>query len=312
MIDRTHLTLLRSERSALVALLASTPEDDVIDRSSLQAKLEQVEGLIAAAGELREPARALLTFSGRPVVGTHGIYADFAMKAVNGFAEAVAAVAASLTAPLAAMGPIPNREQNQLLITNTALGSFGFELEELPAAQLSISEQSAVEQAIQKTQEILIAAAAADDDALGESAAEVDQRAIDKIRAFVDALQANDALCALNFRNRVFRFASGAEVARASEQMSAANLTESVEVLEGQFVGALPLKRKSFEFRLHESGEVIVGRFAPTVSEPEEVNRHLHVLCSARFAIKRVGQGRPRYVLVELPEWSDSRGGGLS
>jgi hypothetical protein len=37
---------------------------------------------------------------------------------------------ASLAAPLAAMGRIPNRDQHQLLITSTALGSFGFELDE--------------------------------------------------------------------------------------------------------------------------------------------------------------------------------------
>ncbi len=35
------------------------------------------------------------------------------------------------------MGPIPNRDQNQLLITNTAVGSFGFELEEYCAEQLA-------------------------------------------------------------------------------------------------------------------------------------------------------------------------------
>ena len=80
------------------------------------------------------------------------------MKAVNGFTEAVAAVAASLNAPLNAMGPIPNREQNQLLITNTALGSFGFELEEIPAVQGTLDGESTVEQAIEKTQSILLAA----------------------------------------------------------------------------------------------------------------------------------------------------------
>jgi len=50
------------------------------------------------------------------------------MKAVNSFTETVAAMAASLTGPLAAMGPIRDREQHQLLITSTALGSFGLSL----------------------------------------------------------------------------------------------------------------------------------------------------------------------------------------
>ena len=126
--DQAHLL---GERNTLQRMIAETPEEEVLDRGSLTARLEEVEHLLAEVNiNEREPARAQLTFNGRPVVGSYGIFADFGMKAVNGFTEAVAAVAATLAGPLFAKGPIPNRDQNQLLITNTALGSFGFELEE--------------------------------------------------------------------------------------------------------------------------------------------------------------------------------------
>jgi hypothetical protein len=304
-MDSKQLTMLMAERTALHTMIASTPEEDVIDRGSLQAKLEQVEALIALGSGARSPAKVRLTFRGRPVVGTQGIYADFSMRAVHGFTEAIAAVAASLTAPLRPMGPIPNREQNQLLITSTALGSFGFELEELPVAQATPDEPSLVEQALEKTQAVLTAAVQEDDDALADSAWEIDQRAVDKIRGFVETLQANEALCTIEFKTRHFRFANGKEVARTIERMSAANLQETNQSVRGSFVGALPYKRRTFEFRIEGSAEVIVGRFGPNVNRPEEINRHIEHPCAAQFAVTRVGQGKPRYILLEMPRWVD-------
>ena len=50
-----------------------------------------------------DSGRQSLTFNGLPVIGSHGIFADFGMKAVSSFTDAVATVAASLSAPLAAM-----------------------------------------------------------------------------------------------------------------------------------------------------------------------------------------------------------------
>ncbi len=42
---------------------------------------------------------------------------------------------AALNGSLSMTGPIPNREQHPLLITGTAIGSFGFELEEYQATR---------------------------------------------------------------------------------------------------------------------------------------------------------------------------------
>lgn len=306
-MSRSKIAALQAERSALQALLDETPVEDVIDRGSLLSRIESVDALIAASANLREPAKVRLTFVGRPVVGTHGILADFGMKAVSGFSDAVAAVAASLNAPLRAMGPIPNRDQNQLLITSTALGSFGFELEELQAPQLQLQEPSLVEQALERTQALLQASTQADDEVLADSAAELDRRAVDKVRAFVGTLADNEALCALQFKGRVFRFESAADVQRSIERMSEANLHESVEELRGYFEGALPYKRRTFEFLVEGTQDVVVGRFGPGVEHPEEINRHLRVPCTIRVGVTRVGQGRPRYLLLESPRWPEAR-----
>lgn len=88
-----HLQLL-GEKTTLERLIAETPEEDAIDRASLVARLRNIDEVLAQseAGE-REPARVRLTFKGRPVIGTHGIFVEFGMKAVNDFAESVAALA---------------------------------------------------------------------------------------------------------------------------------------------------------------------------------------------------------------------------
>lgn len=304
-MERKQIRSLMAEQLSLRKMIAATPPEDVIDRGALQSKLDAVVAALERQAKTVEPAQTRVTFSGRPVLGTHGIYADFAMKAVSGFTDAVAAVAASLTAPLNAMGPIPNREQNQLLITNVALGSFGFELEEMPAIQGTFDGESVVAQAIERTQSILFAAIAADDDALAESASEVDRRAVDKIRSFVETLQANEALCTVSFKGRSLRFSTSSDVVRTLQRMSSSNILEVEEEIRGKFLGVLPYRRRTFEFRVEGSGDVIVGRFGPDVLQPEQANQHIGKLCTARFVVTRVGQGRPRYQLVALPDWPD-------
>ncbi len=138
----------------------------------------------------RSPARARLTFNGLPVIGSHSIFADFGMKAVSSFTDAVATVAASLSAPLAAMGPIPNRDQNQLLITNTAVGSFGFELEEYRAQEL-LDDESAVAVALDLTQSLLQATLGQDDE-----------------------LADNEAICTLQYGDKAMRFVDPGQVRR--------------------------------------------------------------------------------------------------
>ncbi len=303
-MNRQGALHLLGERSALQRIIADIPEEEVLDRGSLTARLEEVEYQIAQTQiDEREPARARLTFKGRPVIDSHGIFADFGMKAVNSFTEAVAAVAASLTAPLAAMGPIPNREQNQLLITSTALGSFGFELEEYRQGQLTLDDQSIVELALERTQNLLQGSTDPDDELLADSAAELDQRALDKVRAFINTLAEIDATCTLQFRNRAFRFTDSGQVRRSLQRISQDNLHEEEQVLKGEFQGVLP-KRQTFEFKLQESDEVIAGKIGPAIATADEFNAHLYRTVSIRLMVTRVGNGRPRYLLLETPDWT--------
>ena len=300
--DRQHLL---AERTFLQRLLAKTPATARLTRMSDEARLRKVEAQLAALpSDERTPARARLTFDGVPVIRSHGIFADFGMKAVSSFTEAVASVAASLSAPLAAMGPIPNRDQNQLLITSTAVGSFGFELEEYRAEQLALEEASPVATALERTQALLQSTLGNDDD-LADIASETDPRALDKVRTFLKVLADNSAVCALQYGGSGVRFTDVGQVSRSLARLAADNLHESEEQLRGEFVGVLPNSR-SFEFRLASDGQIIRGKVSPRVQNVDTINDHLHSAVQIYVTRTQVGNGRPRYLLTQMPQWAQS------
>jgi hypothetical protein len=302
-MNRQDQLQLRSESLALRQMIADIPEQNVLDRGSLISRLEEIDQTLAGtAVDERNPLRARLTFNGRPVVGTYGIFADFGAKAVNYFNEAIAAVSASLAGGLAAKGPIPHRDIHQLLITNAAFGSFGFELEEYRTAPLPNEEQTTLELAIERTQNLLQGSVNRDDDFLADSAAELDQRAIDKVRDFVGILAENEAVCALQVRDRVFRFTDVGQVRRSLERISPENLHEEEQTLQGEFQGILP-KRRTFEFYVRDTQDVIVGKAATAVGDADAINEHLHQATRIQVLVTRVGSGRPRYRLLAMPEW---------
>lgn len=300
--DRQHLL---AERTFLQRLLAKTPATARLTRMSDEARLRKVEAQLAALpADERTPARARLTFDGVPVIRSHGIFADFGMKAVSSFTEAVASVAASLSAPLAAMGPIPNRDQNQLLITSTAVGSFGFELEEYRAEQLALEEASPVATALERTQALLQSTLGNDDD-LADIASETDPRALDKVRTFLKVLADNSAVCALQYGGSGVRFTDVGQVSRSLARLAADNLHESEEQLRGVFVGVLPNSR-SFEFRLASDGQIIRGKVSPRVQNVDAINDHLHSAVRIDVTRTQVGNGRPRYLMTQMPQWAQS------
>lgn len=293
---------LQAEQVFLRRLLDRTPAKARLTRMSTEARIRKIEAQLAACLiDERPPARAKLTFDGVPVVGSHGVLADFGMRAVSSFAEAVACMAASLTAPLSAMGPIPNREQNQLLITSTAIGSFGFELEEFRAQQSTLSEASPVAVALDRTQALLQSTLGNDDD-LADIASETDPRTLEKVRAFLKVLADSSAVCALQYEGRGVRFTDVGQVRSSLARLESENLKENRESLLGEFVGVLP-KSRTFEFQRTDGGQIIRGKVAPSIQEVDVLNQNLYKPVRIEVMVTQVGNGRPRYLLTQLPQW---------
>lgn len=303
-MNRNDINFLLAEKIELQHLLAEIPEEDVIDRGSFQARLNQVEAQLAKAPACkREPAQARLTFRGRPVVGSYGIYVKFGADILDKFTKAIALLATGPDEPLSASGPIPDRRQNDLLLTGAAIGSFGFELEESPSEELPNETPSPVGLALEQAQ-ALIQGTLGTDDELADAVSGANPRAIAVIRAFLKTLADEEAVCALEYKGHTTRFEDVGQVKRSMERLSENNLLEEEAILEGEFQGVLP-KRRTFEFMLFRHCEIITGKVGPCVNNPGELNKLLHCPVKIRAMVTRVGNGRPRYQLLAMPEVLD-------
>lgn len=296
-----EIMFLTSEVNELEGLLASIPSNNIISRMSLESRLAAArEALMRVPKDL--PKKAQLTFRGKPVFGSHGITADFGSKAAGAFSDAFAAIAASLDEGLRDMGPIPDRVKNQLLITGTAIGSFGFEFE-LPAAEPSLfQEKPRSEVAMEKIEMLFRLAAEGSDDEVAEVIEEVHPRAVRKAHEFLELLVQQQAWCALQFDDRAFRFADYEQIQSSCERLKADNILERQEKYTGEFQGVLPASR-TFEFKLSDQAGVLKGRIDKNLTDPDLLNREwLHKPVTLSLSVIQVGQGRPRFTLMTFDD----------
>ncbi len=297
----TYRLSLESEIHEIRKILAGIPPENVIDRFSFEDRLEAAETALAKLPADRVPEKARLTFRGRPVAGSHGIAADFAGKAAGAFSDAFTAVAASLNKSLNYMGPIPDKNRNQLLITGTAIGSFGFEFE-LPTPQDDdlLSEPDKSGDALERLQALLRTTAEGSDDEVAELVEEIHPRAVKKVAEFLGYLAQQDAWCGLEFKSRFFRFSDIRQLQSSVERLRDENIQEQQETYNGEFQGVLPGAR-TFEFKLSDQQGVIKGRIDPAIEDPDILNRDwLHKPVRVELHVIRVGQGRPRFTLVDM------------
>ena len=288
---------LCAQLAGLDELLTMVPDDAVIDRMSLESRRQAVAKQLAAyPAPARWPATARLTFNGKPVAAGWGIAADFGNRAVKEFADTVASVGASLRGTLNDRGPIPNRGNYSLLITGTATGSFGFELEEDIERSRHAPGESPVESAIEQVNAIFKSLSGSDE-FLAETIAETHPRAIGNLRGFLKIMADNEATCTLAFKEDVFRFKDVGEVRRGLSRLDPKNIREEQEDLSGWFQGYLPEKREA-EFRIDETGDVITGKVNMSRRDADAINEILRQPVRLTTLVRRVWDGHPRYTIT--------------
>lgn len=291
--------VISSEISELEGILASMPQGEVIARISFESRLRSAKAALAAMAGAAIPKKAKLTFRGKPVFGSHGIAAEFGTKAAGAFSDAFAAVAAGLGEGLQYMGPIPDKAKNQLMITGTAIGSFGFEFELPPQKDDLFPDAGRTDEALQKLQDLLRISAEGSDDAMAELVEEIHPRAVRKVAEFLGYLVQHQAICGLEFEDRFFRYDSSEQLQISSERLREENIREEDREFIGSFAGVLPNSR-TFEFNLQD-GAPIKGKIALDVEDPDLINRDwLKRAARVKFGVIQVGQGRPRYTLKAL------------
>jgi hypothetical protein len=305
-----------SEIQELETLLAKIPKVNVISRMGLESRLKAAKAAIVGYDPTHLPKKARLTFRGRPVFGSYGASAEFAAKASTFFTDAFSAVVAGISENLRYMGPIPDKEKNQLLITGTAIGSFGFEFElpRLQPANGNVQDdlfpeaskpENRPEVAMQKLERLFQVAAEGSDDDITDLVDEIHPRAVKKASEFLDYLAEQNAWCGLEFKETIFRFGGVEQVRDSAARLKSNNIKESVEQYQGEFQGVLP-RGRTFEFKVSGEDAILRGKVGAEIQDADILNRQfLHKPVSVKFNVIQVGQGRPRFTLQNLTDISD-------
>lgn len=292
---------LASEIAQIKELIKGLPERNLLERMSLEARLKAVSQQLAALPE-QEVEKVQLTFRGKPVRGSYGIAADFATKAAGIFSSSFTSILAALNESLSNAGPFPKQDQNQLFITGTAIGSFGFEFE-LPQPEPTLLPDAATpKQAIEKLELLMRLSAEGSDDDVAEAIEEIHPRAVGKLYEFMDYLAQQQAWCTLKTSKRTFAFTDAKQLKTSSERLKSENIKESKQTFEGVFKGALPDGRQ-FEFEPSNGNGSFRGKIDKQIAKPEKLAKQwLFKPVKVKFSVMQVGQAKPRYLLTSLKD----------
>lgn len=305
-MTRKELDHLRSEIGTLERFLAELSEDDVIERVQLDYRLTAARERLAAAETCPQAKSLPITFRGQPVEGTRSIDATFATQALKAFVEATDTVAASLVSDdLKGRGRLPGANERSLRIVDTAVGSFGFELELPPLSnngpvQAPLLPEFAMAdpyaEAINTTLALLGEAATDDEEAISDLIAKVHPRAATKVRAFAKVLADHNALFAAAFEGKQVQFDDDVQVRRVVEALNDDDISEDTEILSGILLGMLPQSRE-FEARLADN-TVLKGKVDRGIDDISAFKTSWEsVEASLHFRVIRVRATR-RYVLT--------------
>jgi hypothetical protein len=303
-MNRDDYVFALSEREQVKKLLGDMPSGFSLAKISLESRLKKIEKILSNAEPRQyEATKATLTFRGPTVMGTHGISASFGTKALTFFDEAIAYVASAFNGSLPSAGKVPNSEQNHLMITSSARGSFGFILEEFrPDAPLGFDEPTLVSKALDKTQLILQASLDGNDEQLAEALEDLDERALEKIRSFISFLVDNKTVFTLKSNGFDLVFSEPKQLEGALKQLSPDNIKEELLELDVFFLGVLPNKRQC-EFIIEGDTDVKSAKIDKGFADPNVLNKHLSTPARAKFARKIIGNGKPRFTLLTEPSW---------
>ena len=299
---------LLSEQTALNKMLAQIPESNVLGRMSLNDRLEQVEEeLKTYDGYSPRLVNATLTFSGPPVIGSRGIQADFGLDAAKGFVKLVGLIGANFHGALPQRGRLSNTDDYRLMITGTAVGSYGFQVESASQQPTLEGEVAPVEVAISRVKDIFQASVGTDEQ-LTHAIDGIDTRALKGMSNFLKTVADNTAVCSLALGGEVFSFRDAGQVRRSQNRLSQDYIREENVTGTGRLLGFFPrrpraqLEIESVDADLgdREVGRVVTAKVEASLAADTDINGILRRDISFEARVRRVGAGRPTYVITRL------------
>lgn len=264
-----ELDSLQAESAALNHLLSmSTEEDDPIGHLQFKERLEEISSQIEEISARQTyTAQIAAFFGGSPVIGSHGIYASFLAKATDGLQDIVdKQAAAEEFGSLAGRGPVRNRKNTRLMVTDVIRGSFGIVLEEFsPNADLT---ETALKRIVDEVAHLIAKIGTASMEEFSEAVEHLDERSLQSFKNFFELLADSDATLRLVFGEQDVLLDHDS-VSLGRDRISKLKISE---LEHDDFIGKLywiPAHKK-FELRLLDTNEVIYGSVASELMKAYE------------------------------------------
>lgn len=311
MMKRLELDSLKADLAAVESLLASRTEDDDpvgwLQFSSRKADLAHEITKIEETPDNK--AGVALFFGGRPVIGSRGILADFAGKALENYQDMVAKRFAAIEtgSPLGERGRVPGRGNAQLMVTEVARGSFGFVLEE--ATQDADWIETPLKQVVEEVSDLIYRLSLVDEEGFESVVDTLDDRLLGSIRSFLKTLDEAGATLKLVEGQKEF-ILQREDVERARTRADSMEISERELEKTGMFF-MLPDSRK---FELYPVGGEPVckgGMTADCLKEilggssqipADVINSAWKVSLKVREVRQRTGATKISYTLTKLVE----------
>lgn len=277
--------------------LADLPDSAIMSRFSLEQQLDELkkEILDLESNIKYESTKAIITFSGDPVDGSRGILPGFATKAISAFSDMINTFKGK-----------DATKDDELYITNIAHGSFGFTLEEnirnyVKYEQLGMDidrdKKSPVGKALDQIL-LFFKNADTEDDLLSENISDIDDKALNAIRKFINVLDANNALCSIKSKELKFSFLDTDHIIKIKETLTEGNIKKETKVISGAFTGLLPDSRTG-EFTLNNTSADIIKIKIPKVVAIPDITSILHKKVRIKVIETSVKNRKPSYSLEE-------------
>lgn len=256
---------LKAEAAGLQQLFEeATQIGDVVGEIQYKERLEEIANELAVLADSDSNlASVAMFFSGKPVIGSRGIAADFAGKLLECYQDIVSKVFAKTEiGALGERGRVPLKQSTDLMVTGLTHGSFGFVLEEL-SDQVEL-HNTALKEVLSNVSDLLLDIGAENETVFDNASEDLDPRTLAALKEFFKNLDTAEAQVRFVEDARDFSLDEKA-IHRGRVRTEAIEIDEKTEIISGSLVGFLPDHRK-FEIR-DAAGSMIYGTVSKEASE---------------------------------------------
>ncbi|RLK48870.1 hypothetical protein DFR31_1985 [Alkalispirillum mobile] len=262
---KLQIDALEAELAGVEALLGEASEiGDTVGKLQYQQRADELRAELDRLYTLHSPfASVALYFNGEPVLGSRGIAADFAGRALDTFQEIVSKVYAKCElGTIGERGRVPLQDSAGLMITGVTHGSFGFVLDEL--SDQEELHDTALKEVIHSVSQLLEDIGADSEQKFESTIEDIDARTLIALRNFFKDMDTASATVRLVDDERDFTLDEGA-IHRGRLRTEATQIKEDTQSVEGNLLGFLPEHRR-FELQV-ASGEVVYGTASMEAAE---------------------------------------------